>query len=154
MNPSNLIEKEYLVPIDYSTDSRGLLSTLTRRDGIPVKGTTPLFSDRAFTLCCRQIHPLYGEKAGLLGYCDTVGNTENFPPAPNIVVEGGRIEFVRPSQDGTTTTRRSTMSRASQTFNEQPEKSDPAKVRGRETLKFSVILLAFQSDKMKPRNNI
>ncbi|KAH0951476.1 hypothetical protein HN011_002087, partial [Eciton burchellii] len=75
----------------------------------------------------RQIHPLYGEKAGLLGYCDTVGNTENFPPAPNIVVEGGRIEFVRPSQDGTTTSRRSTMSRASQTFNEQPEKSDPAK---------------------------
>ncbi|XP_011267956.1 uncharacterized protein LOC105258422 isoform X1 [Camponotus floridanus] len=76
----------------------------------------------------RQIHPLYGEKAGLLGYCDTVGNTENFPPAPNIVVEGGRIEFVRPSQDGTTTPRRNTMSRASQTFNEQPEeKSDPAK---------------------------
>ncbi|XP_029155242.1 uncharacterized protein LOC114928309 isoform X3 [Nylanderia fulva] len=75
----------------------------------------------------RQIHPLYGEKAGLLGYCDTVGNTENFPPAPNIVVEGGRIEFVRPSQDGTTTPRRNTMSRASQTFIEQPEKSDPAK---------------------------
>ncbi|XP_020291345.1 uncharacterized protein LOC109858473 isoform X2 [Pseudomyrmex gracilis] len=75
----------------------------------------------------RQIHPLYGEKAGLLGYCDTVGNTENFPPAPNIVVEGGRIEFVRPSQDGTPTTRKNTMSRASQTFNEQPEKSDPAK---------------------------
>ncbi|XP_067203097.1 uncharacterized protein [Linepithema humile] len=75
----------------------------------------------------RQIHPLYGEKAGLLGYCDTVGNTENFPPAPNIVVEGGRIEFVRPSQDGTTTPRRNTMSRGSQTFNEQPEKSDPAK---------------------------
>ncbi|XP_026826417.1 uncharacterized protein LOC105276380 isoform X3 [Ooceraea biroi] len=75
----------------------------------------------------RQIHPLYGEKAGLLGYCDTVGNTENFPPAPNIVVEGGRIEFMRPSQDGTTTPRRNTMSRGSQTFNEQPEKSDPAK---------------------------
>lgn len=71
---------------------------------------------------------MYGEKAGLLGYCDTVGNTENFPPAPNIVVEGGRIEFVRPSQDGTTTPRRNTMSRASQTFNEQQEKSDPAKV--------------------------
>jgi len=84
---------------------------------------------RVFTLCCRQIHPLYGEKAGLLGYCDTVGNTENYPPAPNIVVEGGRIEFVRPSQDGTTTTRRNTMSRASQTFNEHEEKSDPAKVR-------------------------
>ncbi|XP_036144144.1 uncharacterized protein LOC105834768 isoform X3 [Monomorium pharaonis] len=75
----------------------------------------------------RQIHPLYGEKAGLLGYCDTVGNTENFPPAPNIVVEGGRIEFMRPSQDGTTIPRRNTMSRASQTFNEQQEKSDPAK---------------------------
>ncbi|XP_018306469.1 uncharacterized protein [Mycetomoellerius zeteki] len=75
----------------------------------------------------RQIHPLYGEKASLLGYCDTVGNTENYPPAPNIVVEGGRIEFVRPSQDGTTTTRRNTMSRASQTFNEHEEKSDPAK---------------------------
>ncbi|KMQ85673.1 hypothetical protein RF55_15623 [Lasius niger] len=88
-----------------------------------------VFFNRAFTLCCRQIHPLYGEKAGLLGYCDTVGNTENFPPAPNIVVEGGRIEFVRPSQDGTTTPRRNTMSRASQTFIEQPEKSDPAKVR-------------------------
>lgn len=83
---------------------------------------------RYFTFCCRQIHPLYGEKAGLLGYCDAVGNTENFPPAPNIVVEGGRIEFVRPSQDGTTTPRRNTMSRGSQTFNEQPEKSDPAKV--------------------------
>lgn len=64
-----------------------------------------------------------------MGYCDTVGNTENFPPAPNIVVEGGRIEFVRPSQDGTTTPRRNTMSRGSQTFNEQSEKSDPAKVR-------------------------
>lgn len=63
-----------------------------------------------------------------MGYCDTVGNTENFPPAPNIVVEGGRIEFVRPSQDGTTTPRRNTMSRGSQTFNEQSEKSDPAKV--------------------------
>ncbi|XP_043494918.1 uncharacterized protein LOC122519503 isoform X1 [Polistes fuscatus] len=75
----------------------------------------------------RQIHPLYGEKAGLLGYCDTVGNTENFPPAPNIVVEGGRIEFVRPSQDGTTIPRRNTMSRGSQTFNDQSEKSDPAK---------------------------
>ncbi|XP_011147617.1 uncharacterized protein LOC105188067 isoform X3 [Harpegnathos saltator] len=75
----------------------------------------------------RQIHPLYGEKAGFLGYCDTVGNTENFPPAPNIVVEGGRIEFVRPSQDGTTTPRRNTMSRGSQTFSEQSEKSDPAK---------------------------
>ncbi|XP_043673665.1 uncharacterized protein LOC122631713 isoform X3 [Vespula pensylvanica] len=75
----------------------------------------------------RQIHPLYGEKAGLLGYCDTVGNTENFPPAPNIVVEGGRIEFVRPSQDGTTISRRNTMSRGSQTFNDQSEKSDPAK---------------------------
>ncbi|KAF7393072.1 hypothetical protein HZH66_008905 [Vespula vulgaris] len=77
----------------------------------------------------RQIHPLYGEKAGLLGYCDTVGNTENFPPAPNIVVEGGRIEFVRPSQDGTTISRRNTMSRGSQTFNDQSEKSDPAKIR-------------------------
>ncbi|XP_076224152.1 uncharacterized protein LOC116430874 isoform X5 [Nomia melanderi] len=77
----------------------------------------------------RQIHPLYGEKAGLLGYCDPVGNAENFPPAPNIVVEGGRIEFVRPSQDGTTTPRRNTMSRGSQTFNEESEKSDPAKVR-------------------------
>ncbi|KAL2736457.1 serine-rich adhesin for platelets-like isoform X2 [Vespula maculifrons] len=76
----------------------------------------------------RQIHPLYGEKAGLLGYCDTVGNTENFPPAPNIVVEGGRIEFVRPSQDGTTISRRNTMSRGSQTFNDQSEKSDPAKI--------------------------
>ncbi|XP_076277482.1 uncharacterized protein LOC143207673 isoform X4 [Lasioglossum baleicum] len=75
----------------------------------------------------RQIHPLYGEKAGLLGYCDPVGNAENFPPAPNIVVEGGRIEFVRPSQDGTTTPRRNTMSRGSQTFNEESEKSDPAK---------------------------
>ncbi|XP_076234194.1 uncharacterized protein LOC143179065 isoform X2 [Calliopsis andreniformis] len=75
----------------------------------------------------RQIHPLYGEKAGLLGYCDPVGNTENFPPAPNIVVEGGRIEFVRPSQDGTTTPRRNTMSRGSQTFNDETEKSDPAK---------------------------
>ncbi|XP_026670624.1 uncharacterized protein LOC108626429 isoform X2 [Ceratina calcarata] len=77
----------------------------------------------------RQIHPLYGEKAGLLGYCDPLGNTENFPPAPNIVVEGGRIEFVRPSQDGTTTSRRNTMSRGSQTFNDESEKSDPAKVR-------------------------
>ncbi|XP_071858610.1 uncharacterized protein isoform X2 [Bombus fervidus] len=77
----------------------------------------------------RQIHPLYGEKAGLLGYCDPLGNAENFPPAPNIVVEGGRIEFVRPSQDGTTTPRRNTMSRGSQTFNDEPEKSDPAKVR-------------------------
>ncbi|XP_043249778.1 uncharacterized protein LOC122395922 isoform X1 [Colletes gigas] len=77
----------------------------------------------------RQIHPLYGEKAGLLGYCDPVGNAENFPPAPNIVVEGGRIEFVRPSQDGTTTPRRNTTSRGSQTFNDEPEKSDPAKVR-------------------------
>ncbi|KAF7395425.1 hypothetical protein HZH68_009475 [Vespula germanica] len=67
------------------------------------------------------------KKAGLLGYCDTVGNTENFPPAPNIVVEGGRIEFVRPSQDGTTISRRNTMSRGSQTFNDQSEKSDPAK---------------------------
>ncbi|XP_054001450.1 uncharacterized protein LOC128888529 isoform X2 [Hylaeus anthracinus] len=75
----------------------------------------------------RQIHPLYGEKAGLLGYCDPVGNAENFPPAPNIVVEGGRIEFVRPSQDGTTTPRRNTMSRGSQTFNDEQEKSDPAK---------------------------
>ncbi|XP_063973589.1 uncharacterized protein LOC135160693 isoform X4 [Diachasmimorpha longicaudata] len=75
----------------------------------------------------RQIHPLYGEKAGLLGYYDAVGNTENFPPAPNIVVEGGRIEFVRPSHDGTTTTRRNTVSRGSQTFIEQQEKSDPAK---------------------------
>ncbi|XP_017882570.1 uncharacterized protein LOC108626429 isoform X3 [Ceratina calcarata] len=75
----------------------------------------------------RQIHPLYGEKAGLLGYCDPLGNTENFPPAPNIVVEGGRIEFVRPSQDGTTTSRRNTMSRGSQTFNDESEKSDPAK---------------------------
>ncbi|KAG6797441.1 hypothetical protein HZU73_07261 [Apis mellifera caucasica] len=75
----------------------------------------------------RQIHPLYGEKAGLLGYCDPLGNAENFPPAPNIVVEGGRIEFVRPSQDGTTTPRRNTMSRGSQTFNDEPEKSDPAK---------------------------
>ncbi|XP_017792419.1 PREDICTED: uncharacterized protein LOC108574351, partial [Habropoda laboriosa] len=75
----------------------------------------------------RQIHPLYGEKAGLLGYCDPLGNTENFPPAPNIVVEGGRIEFVRPSQDGTTTPRRNTMSRGSQTFNDESEKSDPAK---------------------------
>ena len=74
----------------------------------------------------RQIHPLYGEKAGLLGYCDPVGNAENFPPAPNIVVEGGRIEFVRPSQDGTTP-RRNTMSRGSQTFNDESEKSDPAK---------------------------
>ncbi|KAL6255278.1 hypothetical protein P5V15_013618 [Pogonomyrmex californicus] len=94
---------------------------------------SPLSSDLALdkprpTPSPRQIHPLYGEKAGLLGYCDTVGNTENFPPAPNIVVEGGRIEFVRPSQDGTTTPRRNTMSRASQTFNEQQEKSDPAKV--------------------------
>jgi len=44
------------------------------------------------------------------------------------------------------------MSRASQTFNEQPEKSDPAKVRARETLK-DAFLLALQSDKMKPRNN-
>ncbi|XP_017756198.1 PREDICTED: uncharacterized protein LOC108547967 isoform X2 [Eufriesea mexicana] len=77
----------------------------------------------------RQIHPLYGEKAGLLGYCDPLGNAENFPPAPNIVVEGGRIEFVRPSQDGTTTPRRNTMSRGSQTFNDESEKSDPAKVR-------------------------
>ncbi|XP_043515747.1 uncharacterized protein LOC122531693 [Frieseomelitta varia] len=76
----------------------------------------------------RQIHPLYGEKAGLLGYCDPLGNAENFPPAPNIVVEGGRIEFVRPSQDGTTTSRRNTMSRGSQTFNDESEKSDPAKV--------------------------
>ncbi|XP_053971238.1 uncharacterized protein LOC128872498 isoform X5 [Hylaeus volcanicus] len=75
----------------------------------------------------RQIHPLYGEKAGLLGYCDPVGNAENFPPAPNIVVEGGRIEFVRPSQDGTITPRRNTMSRGSQTFNDEQEKSDPAK---------------------------
>nr|XP_012153197.1 PREDICTED: uncharacterized protein LOC100876384 isoform X2 [Megachile rotundata] len=75
----------------------------------------------------RQIHPLYGEKAGLLGYCDPVGNVENFPPAPNIVVEGGRIEFVRPSQDGTTTPRRNTMSRGSQTFSDESEKSDPAK---------------------------
>ncbi|XP_043596246.1 uncharacterized protein LOC122573649 isoform X4 [Bombus pyrosoma] len=75
----------------------------------------------------RQIHPLYGEKAGLLGYCDPLGNAENFPPAPNIVVEGGRIEFVRPSQDGTTTPRRNTMSRGSQTFNDESEKSDPAK---------------------------
>lgn len=81
-----------------------------------------------FTDCCRQIHPLYGEKAGLLGYCDPLGNAENFPPAPNIVVEGGRIEFVRPSQDGTTTPRRNTMSRGSQTFNDESEKSDPAKV--------------------------
>nr|XP_034183119.1 uncharacterized protein LOC117605661 isoform X3 [Osmia lignaria] len=80
----------------------------------------------------RQIHPLYGEKAGLLGYCDPVGNTENFPPAPNIVVEGGRIEFVRPSQDGTTTPRRNTMSRGSQTFSDESEKSDPAKVRSAE----------------------
>ncbi|XP_066584806.1 uncharacterized protein [Prorops nasuta] len=75
----------------------------------------------------RQIHPLYGEKAGLLGYCDSAGNAENFPPAPNIVVEGGRIEFVRPSQDGTTTSRRNTMSRGSQTFVDQIEKSDPVK---------------------------
>ncbi|XP_048508394.1 uncharacterized protein LOC105687724 isoform X5 [Athalia rosae] len=75
----------------------------------------------------RQIHPLYGEKAGLLGYCDPVGNTESFPPAPNIVVEGGRIEFVRPSQDITTAPRRNTVSRGSQTFVDQPEKSDPAK---------------------------
>ncbi|XP_012277793.1 uncharacterized protein LOC105698279 isoform X2 [Orussus abietinus] len=75
----------------------------------------------------RQIHPLYGEKAGFLGYCDTIGNTENFPPAPNIVVEGGRIEFVRPSQDGATTPRRNTVSRGSQTFTDQSEKSDPAK---------------------------
>lgn len=89
------------------------------------------------TGCCRQIHPLYGEKAGLLGYYDAVGNTENFPPAPNIVVEGGRIEFVRPSQDvtttntmtnSTTTRKNNTMSRGSQTFSEQTEKSDPAKV--------------------------
>ncbi|XP_043271497.1 uncharacterized protein [Venturia canescens] len=84
----------------------------------------------------RQIHPLYGEKAGLLGYYDAVGNTENFPPAPNIVVEGGRIEFVRPSQDVTTTNtmtnstssrKANTTSRGSQTFSEQTEKSDPAK---------------------------
>ncbi|XP_046744557.1 uncharacterized protein LOC124410329 isoform X4 [Diprion similis] len=75
----------------------------------------------------RQIHPLYGEKAGLLGYCDSVGNTETFPPPPNIVVEGGRIEFVRPSQDIATTPRRNTVSRGSQTLADQPEKSDPAK---------------------------
>ncbi|XP_051157015.1 uncharacterized protein LOC127279006 isoform X3 [Leptopilina boulardi] len=75
----------------------------------------------------RQIHPLYGEKAGLLGYCDSVGNTENFPPAPNIVVEGGRIEFMRPSQDGTTLQRRNTISRGSQTSIDYTEKSDPAK---------------------------
>lgn len=82
-----------------------------------------------FIDCCRQIHPLYGEKAGLLGYCDSVGNTENFPPAPNIVVEGGRIEFMRPSQDGTTLQRRNTISRGSQTSIDYTEKSDPAKVR-------------------------
>lgn len=75
----------------------------------------------------RQIHPLYGEKAGLLGYCDSVGNAESFPPPPNIVVEGGRIEFVRPSQDIATNQRRNTVTRGSQTFAEQPEKSDPAK---------------------------
>ncbi|XP_016844948.1 uncharacterized protein LOC100678286 isoform X2 [Nasonia vitripennis] len=75
----------------------------------------------------RQIHPLYGEKTGLLGYCDTVGNVENFPPAPNIVVEGGRIEFVRPSQDGSSISRKNTISRSSQTFVEQMEKSDPLK---------------------------
>ncbi|XP_046427938.1 uncharacterized protein LOC124183460 isoform X5 [Neodiprion fabricii] len=75
----------------------------------------------------RQIHPLYGEKAGLLGYCDSVGNTESFPPPPNIVVEGGRIEFVRPSQDIATTPRRNTVSRGSQTLADHPEKSDPAK---------------------------
>lgn len=62
-----------------------------------------------------------------MGYYDTVGNTENFPPAPNIVVEGGRIEFVRPSQEGTAN-RKSAVSRGSQTCIEQPEKSDPAKV--------------------------
>ncbi|KZC10342.1 hypothetical protein WN55_01458 [Dufourea novaeangliae] len=89
--------------------------------------STPVTKPECFTDCCRQIHPLYGEKAGLLGYCDPVGNAENFPPAPNIVVEGGRIEFVRPSQDGTTTPRRNTMSRGSQTFNDESEKSDPAK---------------------------
>lgn len=72
---------------------------------------------------------MYGEKAGLLGYCDSVGNTENFPPAPNIVVEGGRIEFVRPSQDGTTLPRKNTMSRGSQTLIDYIEKTDPAKVR-------------------------
>ncbi|XP_046597625.1 uncharacterized protein LOC107217344 isoform X5 [Neodiprion lecontei] len=75
----------------------------------------------------RQIHPLYGEKAGLLGYCDSVGNTESFPPPPNIVVEGGRIEFVRPSQDIATTPRKNTVSRGSQTLADHPEKSDPAK---------------------------
>lgn len=105
-----------------SSSSSGRYNT-----GAPSAVTASVFQ-RAFTLCCRQIHPLYGEKAGFLGYCDTVGNTENFPPAPNIVVEGGRIEFMRPSQDGTTTPRRNTMSRGSQTFNEQSEKSDPAKV--------------------------
>ncbi|XP_057320965.1 serine-rich adhesin for platelets-like isoform X4 [Microplitis mediator] len=74
----------------------------------------------------RQIHPLYGEKAGLLGYYDAVGNTENFPPAPNIVVEGGRIEFVRPSQESTIN-RKNSVSRGSQTCVEQLEKSDSAK---------------------------
>ncbi|XP_034950166.1 uncharacterized protein [Chelonus insularis] len=100
--------------------------------GSSVRGSDPsLTSDLALDKTRsipspRQIHPLYSEKAGLLGYYDAVGNTENFPPAPNIVVEGGRIEFVRPSHDGTTT-RRNTVSRSSQTFTEQPEKSDPAK---------------------------
>ncbi|KAF7987867.1 hypothetical protein HCN44_003730 [Aphidius gifuensis] len=75
----------------------------------------------------RQVHPLYGEKAGLKGYYDSVGNTENFPPAPNIVVEGGRIEFVRPSHDGTMSSRKNMISRSSQTFIEQPEKTDPDK---------------------------
>ncbi|KAJ8686415.1 hypothetical protein QAD02_022209, partial [Eretmocerus hayati] len=75
----------------------------------------------------RQIHPLYGEKAGLLGYCDTVGNVDSFPPVPNIVVEGGRIEFVRPSQDGSTISRKNTITRGSQTFSEESEKSDHLK---------------------------
>lgn len=72
---------------------------------------------------------MYGEKAGLKGYYDAVGNTENFPPAPNIVVEGGRIEFVRPSHDGTMSSRKNMISKSSQTFIEQPEKTDPDKVR-------------------------
>ncbi|XP_058800506.1 uncharacterized protein LOC131669567 isoform X2 [Phymastichus coffea] len=76
----------------------------------------------------RQIHPLYGEKAGLLNYYDnTVGNVDNFPPAPNIVVEGGRIEFMRHPHDGSAQPRKHSTSRASQTYEQHMEKSDPLK---------------------------
>lgn len=94
---------------------------------------------------------MYGEKAGLMGYYDAVGNTENFPPAPNIVVEGGRIEFVRPTHDGTTN-RKNTVSRSSQTFIEQPEKSDPAKVSL--NIQFVIVFIPMKSKKLTEVNKI